>query len=307
MSLQVGVLCARMRVEEKQLLQALAVAGVTARLLPPADVPLPIGPVPIRPSAAAAADGEAAPRVIVDRCQNRTVAAVVVPLLGTSGATVLDAGSAATGTRADVAAALAAAGVLRPTTMLVASQAAGLAALEAVGYPATYLSLTPGAAEIALLDRDTAEAVFEHRATLGGTSAAMGILQAGATFARGRVSIVVVNGRAVAIHDPAGQARYTARFVGVAEMAANAIGASIAGVELLATPDGPIVWDVTPVPEFRDATRLGGLSVADAIAELAVGRVASRATIVTQLSLEDGVGLKPALVREVPDGVVLSA
>jgi glutathione synthase/RimK-type ligase-like ATP-grasp enzyme len=243
----------------------------------------------------------------VDRCQDRTVAAAVLPLRRTARTTVLDAGLAATGTRADVAATLAAAGIPRPTTMLVASEAAGLAALEAIGYPATYLPLTPGAAEIALLDRDTAEAVFEHRSTLGGSSAAMGLLQAGATYGRGRVSIVVVDGQAVAIHDPACQARYAARFVGVAEMAANALDASIVGIELLATPNGPVVWDVNPVPEFRDATPLGGVSVAEAIAELAARHIMSGATIVTQLSLDDGVGLRPGLLREVPDGVVLSA
>ena len=254
MATAVGVLSARMRVEEKQMLQALAEAGVPARLLPPADSPLPIGPVPTRPSAAVAADGESSARVIVDRCQNRTLAAPVLRLRRATGAIVLDAGLAATGTRADVASALATAGVPRPTTLFVASEAAGMAALESINYPATYLPLTPGASEIALLDRDTAEAVFEHRGTLGGSSAAMGILQAGATLDRGRVSVIVVDGCAVAMHDPAGQVRYASRFIGVAEAAASALGASIVGIEMIATASGPVVWDVNPVPDFRDAT-----------------------------------------------------
>jgi hypothetical protein len=299
----IGVLCARMRVEEKQLLQALAEAGVPARLLPPADAPVPIGPVPSGPATAGAYNAG----VILDRCQNRTVAAAMLPLRRASCATVLDAGLAATGTRADVAAALAAAGVPRPTTMLVASEKAGLAAFEAIGDWATYLPMTPGSPEIALLDRDTAEAVFEHRSTLGGPSAVLGILQAGATFDRGRVSIVVVDGRAVGIHDPAGQARYATRFVSVAEMVARALSAAIVGVELIAGPDGPVVWDVNPVPEFRDATPLSDISVAEVIAELAAAHNARQATIVTQLPLDGEVGLKLGLVREVPDGIVLSA
>src|SRR5262249_35290397 len=159
MSSLIGVLCARMRMEEKLLLQALAGAGVPARLLPPADAPLPIGPVPPGPPVVAATGGETPARIIVDRCPNRTVAASILPLRRASRTTVRDAGLAATGTRADVAAALAAAGVPRPTTMLVASESAGLVALDAIGYPATYLPLTPATAEIALLDRDTAEAV----------------------------------------------------------------------------------------------------------------------------------------------------
>jgi glutathione synthase/RimK-type ligase-like ATP-grasp enzyme len=303
MAAVIGVLCARMRVEEKQVLQALAEAGVPARLLPPADAPVPIGPVPTKPATA----GDQDTRVVVDRCQNRTAAAAILPLRRASCGTVLDAGLAATGTRADVAAALAAAGVPRPTTMLVTSEAAGLAATETAGYPATYLPLTPGSQEIALLDRDTAEAVFEHRSTLGGPSAVLGIVQAGATFERGRVSLVVVDGRAVGICDPAGRARYAARFAGVAELAAHALGAAIVGVDLIAGPEGPVVWDVNPVPEFRDATPLGRLSVAEAIAELAAAHVVHKASIVTQLPLDGEVGLKLDLVREVPDGVVLSA
>ncbi len=309
MTSMVGVLCARMRVEEKQMLQALAEAGVPAHLLPPTDAPLPIGPVPPQPSAATqvVADGDSTARVVIDRCQNRTVAASVLPVRRALGATVLDAGIAATGTRVEVAAALAAAHIPRPTTLLVTSEAAGMAALEAIGCPATYLPLTPGASEIALLDRDTAEAVFEHRGTLGGSSAAIGILQASAVLDRGRVSVIVVDGRAVAIHDPAGQTRYAARFVGIAEAAARVLGAAIVGIELLATPTGPILWDVTPVPDFRDATPLANASVAEAIAELAAGEILSGATIVTQLSLGDEIVLGPSLAREVAHGVALSA
>jgi glutathione synthase/RimK-type ligase-like ATP-grasp enzyme len=307
MAAVIGVLCARMRVEEKQVLQALAQTGVPARLLPPTDAPLPIGPVPSGPSGAPALDGEAAPRVIVDRCQNRTVAAAVLPLRRAACATVMDAGLAAVGTRADVAAALAAAGVPRPTTMLVVSDAAGLTALDVIGYPATYLPLNPGASEIALLDRDTAEAVFEHRSTLGGVTAAMGIVQAGASFDRGRVTIIVVGGRGVGIHDPLGQARSAARFAAVAEAAANALGATVVGIELIATPAGPVVWDANPVPEFREMTPLGDVSVAEAIADLAAGHALREATIVTQLSLDDDADFRPGLVREVPDGIVLSA
>src|SRR6476469_4260456 len=104
----VGVLTARVRVEEKQLLQSLAAAGVPARTLPPADIPLPIGPMTSGPTLTEMVpDGQfSACRVIVDRCQNRRIAASVLPVLEASGAKILDAGVASTGTRATVAAAL---------------------------------------------------------------------------------------------------------------------------------------------------------------------------------------------------------
>jgi hypothetical protein len=245
--------------------------------------------------------------VIVDRCQDRSVAAAVLPLRRSSGEKVIDAGLAATGTRAVVAAALAGSGVPRPVTMLVTSEAAGMAALDACGCPATYLPLTPGESEIALLDRDTAEAVFEHRETLGGVAATIGIVQSGTTVGRSKVTVIVVDGRAVAISDPRGQASEAAPFVAVAEAAAHVLDASIIGIELIDTPDGPVVWDVDPVPDFRDATPLGPAAVADAIAEMVAGYVLARATIVTQLALSDEVVLGASLGREVTDGVALYA
>lgn len=303
----VGVLCARVRVEEKHLLLALAEAGVPARTLTPADAPLPICPVPPVPPTGRRrmADGGDV-RVIIDRCQNRTVAAAELPLRVATGAIVLDAGLAARGTRATIATALAAAGIRRPATYLVTSEEAGLTALDALGYPATYLPLPPGSAEIALLDRDTAEAVFEHRGTLGGASAAIGILQAGTSVAEGRVSVIVIGGRAVAIHDPSGQARYAARYAGIAEAAARALDAEIIGVELVKTADGPVVWDVQPVPDFRDATRLGTDSVVAAIVDLVKSHTFAAETLATQLAL-DAIDVHVTLAREVTDGVVLSA
>jgi glutathione synthase/RimK-type ligase-like ATP-grasp enzyme len=301
-----------MRVEEKQMIQALAEAGLPARLLPPADAPLPIGPVPTGPSGASALGGGSA-RVIIDRCQNRTVAASVLPLRRALGVKTIDAGLAATGTRAEVALALAAAGIPRPATILIASEDAGIAALEQTGYPATYLPLSYGSTEIALMDRDTAEAVFEHRGMLGGSSAAIGIVQAGVAFARGRVSICVVNGRAVSLHNPSGEVRYPSRFIGIAEAVAQVLGASIVGVELVETLNGPVVWDINPTPEFRDGITLGDRTVAEAIADHVVSHLAcglTRGVYVTQLAFGDEVEVRDEFVQqvvEVREGVAPSA
>ena len=128
MATGVSVLCARVKVEEKWLIQALAKAGVPARPLPPTGAPLPIGPVPSGPLAAGAVSGVAAEHlsettgVIVDRCADRTVAAAVIPALRAMGRRVIDAGLAATGNRLEIASALAAAGVPRPATLLATSE-----------------------------------------------------------------------------------------------------------------------------------------------------------------------------------------
>ena len=66
----VGVLCARGRVEEKALMAALADASIVSALFPPADEPLPVGPLPVSPGGHAFP----VPQIVVDRHPNRHVA-----------------------------------------------------------------------------------------------------------------------------------------------------------------------------------------------------------------------------------------
>jgi [lysine-biosynthesis-protein LysW]--L-2-aminoadipate ligase len=267
----VGVLCTRVRVEEKQIITALAAAGVPALHLDPCRSPLPVGPVPPRPSAEEA--GGVVAEVIVDRCQNRAVAASVLRLFGSGHPTVLDAGIAATGDRLAVAAALAGAGVPRPETRLVCSEESALAALEEIGYPSVVLPLMPGTPDIVLYDRDTAEAVLEHRHVLGNQADALGLMQQGLSLATDRTTVVVINGEAIAIGQTAAAVTTVSRAIlDLAEAAAQALDAAVIGVEIAQTAAGPVVWDTQPVPEFRDMLTVSDISVAEALAQCIMAR-----------------------------------
>jgi glutathione synthase/RimK-type ligase-like ATP-grasp enzyme len=301
----VNVLSARIRVEEKELLRALELSGVPARLLSPTANPLPIGPVPGQPSTAMAADGEYANAgVIVDRCQDRSVAQSLLPLLKAAGALVIDGGLAAAGTRAAIAAALSRAGLPRPATYLVTSEEVGLSSLDLLGYPATYLPLTTSGDEIALLDRDTAEAVFEHRGMLGGASVALGVLQAGCSFGASRFSVIVVGGRAVAVRATDESPIKTADAIGLAVAAARVLDADLLGVEIVATESGLVIWDVNPVPDWREMIQVGSASAAEALAELLTRRIAPS---INQLPLHEETVIGSRLGLEVRDGVALTA
>ena len=267
MTATVGVLCTRVRVEEKRVLAALAEAGARALPLPPAALPLPVGPVLPVPVV-----GAAAARVIVDRCRDRAVAGAVLAVCRGLGATVLDAGLAATGDRLAVAAAFAAAGLPRPETRLVCSAAAALAAIDDLGYPGTLLPLGPGTPATDLVDRDAAEAVTEHREVLGGAADALALVQAGAPAAGDRALVLVVDGRAIAVSGAGGPGLPVAALV-LAEEVAAVLGALIVGVEIATTAAGFVVWDVLPVPDFRDMTPLGDLAPAAAIAAAAAARL----------------------------------
>lgn len=301
-----GVLCARVRVEEKQIIAALGDAGILAMPVPPASVPLP--PDPASPVAALgrltdATTGETIDQVvtcIIDRAQNRAVAGATLPLLRAHGARTIDAGLASTGSRLEVAIALSRAGVPRPLALTAFSEASGIQAAAEIGFPSTLLGVTPGGATTRLHDHDTADAVIEHRVVLGSAGEAIFMVQAGAPEAAARTLVHVVGGRAIAVEgvDPSPDD------LAVAERAAQALDASLIAIELARINQGIVVWDVHPVGEFRKARPLGEESVADAIAALVAQLPASDAVLQTSFIEEAS---RDGWEVTVEDGVVLSA
>jgi hypothetical protein len=312
----VGVLCTRVRVEEKQVMAALAEAGLRPEPLQPAGLPLPPFPSPsLTPTLPAAAmAGGLAGGVVLDRCHKRAVAAAVLSALRAHDVEVFDAGLAARGDRLAVATALARAGVPRPWTSLATTQESALAAVAQAGYPATLLPLPWDNAPVALLDEDAAEAVIEHRAVLGAGAESLAIVQQGT--AHGAATVTVVGNEAIAVEGFASD-----EAIAVAEAAARALGADLIGVVVAETSAGPVAWDVLPAPDFRHARPLGGRSVADAIADLITGRFATRVGG-SRPSVEIGAGIRVEAAYagqgrrdyasvgvggEVRDGVVLTA
>ena len=259
----VGVLCVRQRVEEKQIIAALAEAGVVASTISPAAKPTPLGPSPRQPLASDLAGGEAA--VIIDRMQDRVTGTAALAVARLGHAPVIAAGIAASGNRVHIATALAIAGIPRPACYLVFDEASGLAAAGQLGYPATLLPLTPNTSGATIWDLDTAEAVFEHREMLGAAHDGLGILQAGIPTTT--ATLIVVGGQAIAVDGNALLATPAAQRLAID--AAAALQADIAGIVVAPGAEGPVVWDVTPTPDFRAAQALGAVSAPQAIAALA--------------------------------------
>ena len=267
----IGVLCARVRVEEKQIITSLADAGVVALPVPPASTPMPPGPATADLAALGTfrrgdeATTHHALDVVVDRCQNRHIAAAMLPLLKVGGIEVIDAGIAATGTRLEVATALATAGVPRPRAFVAMSEASAMEAAAALGYPATLLPQQVGTAATTLLDHDTAEAVIEHRVVLGTHGEAIMLLQAGAPDAAHLGRHHVVGGEVIAVEG----ALVDTHARGLAVAADRALGARAITVEVADVGGELVVWDIVAVADFRAATQLGDRSVGQALADLA--------------------------------------
>lgn len=258
----VGVLCGRMRVEEKLLVAALADAGIAAEPVVPAGLPLPPARSPL-PMAPAIAGG---PRtdLLIDRFPERAAGAALIAASRAIGAATIDAGIAAVSDRLAVAMALSAAGIARPNTHFAWSAEAALAAVSVLGCPATLLPLAFRSEPAPLLDIDAAEAIIEHRAVLGHGVESLALIQTGVA-ADQTSQIIVVDGEAVAAEGPVDSAARN-----LATLTAHALGARLIGVEIVTTASGPIVWDVQPRPEFRHARPLAQRTVAEAVAAMAL-------------------------------------
>jgi hypothetical protein len=266
----VGVLCARGRIEENALMAALAQAGIVSALFPPADEPLPVGPMSPSPTGRPFP----VPQIVVDRHPTRQIARAVLATCSALGVPVLCAGIAATGDRLDVASALAAHDLPRPLTALCTSEDAGIEAVAAMGLPATLLPLDLKSAPITLLDQDAAEAVLEHRAVLGGVEGSLGLIQAGSPGTQDLVNVIVVDGAASALETRTGTP-VPDQALRLAEHAAQVLNADLVAIVIALQFGDPVVWDARPVPEFRDAVPIGDRSVAQAIAQTVERRLAT--------------------------------
>ena len=260
------MLCTRVRLEEKRMIAALGLLGVEVKPFPPSDAPLPIQPL-----SAAAGSGDVAAecvRVVIDRLRERTTASVWLPYWRHSGREMIDGGFAATHDRLAIARLLAEAGLPRPESALVISEACGLNAVDLFEGTATLLPLQTGSRELPLHDRESAEAILEHRGVLGEAPDAISLIQQGVATNGNRVTVTTVDGIAIAAEGVFADGSPLAHCTRLAEETAHALGAYLLGVSVAEIDGRLVVWDVDPVPGFRAAVPVGGVSVESALAEL---------------------------------------
>lgn len=158
--MRIGILCSRVRVEEKLLFEAFARLGV------------PVEQVDDR--ALAVRPGESAPPVdlMLVRSVSTVTGLAAALLLESAGVRVINSYATAStcADKARTTVALAAARVPQPVTEIALGTQAALDAIERIGYPAV---LKPALGSWGRLlarvnDRNAAEAILEHKETLGG-------------------------------------------------------------------------------------------------------------------------------------------
>ena len=102
-----------------------------------------------------------------------------------------------------------------------------------------------------------------HREMLGARSDTLGLIQAGT--GADSIRIIVSGGKAIGFEG--NESLATEATFALALNAAAALNAELAGIVLVESDARPVIWDVDPAPDFRNATPIAAPSVAAAIVE----------------------------------------
>ncbi len=273
--MRIAMMHTRVRVEERLLLDALEAAGVGA-------TPIDARSVVLDP--ASARDWRAYDAVL-DRSLSLTATTTIGRVLESLGVRVINSPAAvelcADKLRTTIA--LERAGVPTPRVRVAVDPETALRAVEEIGYPAV-LKPTVGSwgrLVARVNDRDAAEAVIEHRATLGSVSHHVYYVQEHIVKPGRDIRAFVVGGEPIAAiartseHWVTNTARgahasglpLTPELADHCSRTAAAIGGDILAVDLLECPRrGLLVNEVNHSIEFRNSIETTGVDIPGAIA-----------------------------------------
>jgi [lysine-biosynthesis-protein LysW]--L-2-aminoadipate ligase len=268
--MRIAMLYTRLRVEERLLLDAFELAGVAVE-------PIDTRTLVLDPSDIA---GWAAYDAIFDRSLSLTASLNIGRVLESFGLRVINPTDATEicSDKLRTTLALERAGVATPRTRVALDQEAALGAVEAIGYPAV-LKPTVGSwgrLVARVNDRDAAEAIIEHRATLGSASQGVFYVQEHVEKPGRDLRVFVVNHEPIAAiarsseHWVTNTARgATAANYGITDEAADlairssrAVGADLVAIDLLECPNrGLLVNELNHSMEFRNSVETTGVDI----------------------------------------------
>ncbi len=282
--MRVGILCSRVRVEEKLLFQAFQDRGVEAVRIDDEAVVLGLpGASPLRRTEA---DSPDSCDVILIRSLSHSRALYASQMLSASGLLTVNTPEviAVCGDKLQTSLALARRSVPTPTIRVAFSPEAALAAIEEIGYPVVLKPLNGswGRLQAKINDRDAAEAILEHKQTLGGYTHSIFYIQEYIPKPGRDIRSFVVGGETIAaiyrtsshwITNTArgAQAAYcpiTPEVDAISRAAAEAVGGGVVAVDILEAPDGRLlVSEVNHTPEFRNSIAPTGVDIPGRIAD----------------------------------------
>ena len=285
--MRVGVLYSRVRAEEKLLFEALASRGLDFDLIDDRTLVLDV-------SERATLGPLGRYDVVVERCINHSRALHTLRILNDHGVPTVNSAVVADvcGNKLTTTSALAAAGVPTPTTLIAYTPGSALEAIERLGYPVV---LKPAVGSWGRLlakinDRDAAEALLEHKETLGTYHHSIFYIQRYVAkpmrdiraFVVGNETIAAIYRRSehwitnTARGGVASRCEIGEELDGVCRAAAKAVGGGIVAIDLVEDPDqGLQVLEVNYTMEFRNSIQPTGVDIPSRMVDFIerVGRV----------------------------------
>jgi [lysine-biosynthesis-protein LysW]--L-2-aminoadipate ligase len=265
--MKVGVLCSRIRAEEKLLFDAFHRRSIAFEKIDDREITFDLTAPPPRYD------------VVLERCLHHSRALYALRILNQWGVRTVNTYPVALtcGDKINTTTALVAAGVPSPRTLIAFTPESALEAIETLGYPVV---LKPaigswGRLLAKISDREAAEALLEHKDTLGSYQHAIFYIQEFVRKpARDIRSFVVGDETICAIYRESshwitntargGQARncpVTPEIDRLSLAAARAVGGGVLAIDLLEHPDGMVVSEVNYTMEFRNSIEVTGVDI----------------------------------------------
>ena len=265
--MKVGVLCSRIRAEEKLLFDAFYRRGIAFEKIDDREITFDLTAPPPRYD------------IVLERCLHHSRALYALRILNQWGVRTVNTYAVALtcGDKINTTTALVAAGVPSPRTLIAFTPESALSAIETLGYPVV---LKPaigswGRLLAKISDREAAEALLEHKDTLGSYQHAIFYIQEFVRKpARDIRSFVVGDETICAIYRESshwitntargGQARncpVTPEIDRLSRAAARAVGGGVVAIDLLEHPDGMLVSEVNYTMEFRNSIEVTGVDI----------------------------------------------
>ena len=273
--MRVGVLCSRVRLEEKLIFRALERRGVDFERMDVRRMVFDLG-----------SDDLGDCDVVLMRCVSHSRALYAAKILSEGGVRTVNSYQviATCGDKILTTLALIEHGVPTPLTAIAFGPEPALEAIEEMGYPVV---LKPpvgswGRLMAKLNDRQAAEAILEHKQALGGPQDSVFYIQDYIDKPGRDIRTLVVGDETVyAIYrrsehwitntargGEAAVCPITPEIDRLSRAAAQAVGGGIVAVDLLEAPDGRLlVSEVNHTPEFHGAFEATGLDIAGKMVE----------------------------------------
>ncbi len=281
--MKIGILCSRVRVEEKLLFEEFRRRGIDFERIDDGEVVFDLLRAP------------RAFEVVLERSLHHSRALYSLRILNDAGIRTVNTYAVAQicGDKINTTTALIRAGVPSPRTLVAYSPESALRAIESIGYPAILKPVVGswGRLLAKVNDREAAEAILEHKEVLGTYQHSIFYVQEYVRKpARDIRSFVVGDETICAIYREAdhwitntargGRARncpVTPEIDRLSRAAARAVGGGVLAVDILEGPDGMQVPEVNYTMEFRHSIETTGVNIpariVDYVLAVAVGRV----------------------------------